>query len=195
MKLFFIAASLLLMFGNVHGGELSAAQILADETIDNQPVFNDEDTYFNQLRNMFAQGTLPMAEETLGWWSGRCYENDSPNNPINMLLVFRTTDSRATDSNSYQMFAIHASNQPADHYDTLTNGIEQDTKRLIDGSHNGYDFTTREKNGSWHTQTSSRFATDLRKHQNYFVMQFSTSAGDEFIVFTSCYFFSKIYSY
>ena len=66
MKPLFITLSLLLMFSNVHADELSTAQMSltsqSDETTGDQSLFSDDDTYFNQVGEMFDQGTLPSAE-------------------------------------------------------------------------------------------------------------------------------------
>ena len=46
-------------------------------------------TDFEELGEMFDQGTLPTKEETFGWWSGRCYWAEKPSKPVASLLTFR----------------------------------------------------------------------------------------------------------
>ena len=194
MKPLFITLSLLLMFSNVHADKLSTV----DETTGDQSLFNDDDTYFNQIGDMFNQGTLPTAEETLGWWSGRCFQPNSPNRTSDGLFVFRADDSQGPAFPlSYQIFGFGRSNNPADYYDTLTDAIEVKVREFIVSSHaRGFDFTAREKNGSWFTrETTKIYAQELRKYQDYFVMRVFSSEGDELTVISYCYYFKKIYSY
>ena len=200
MKPLFIALSLLLMFGNVHADELLTDQMSltsqADETTGDQSLFNDDDTYFNQIGEMFAQGTLPTAEETLGWWSGRCYKPDSPNRPFNDLLVFRTDDSQGPAFPlSYQTFGLYAPTAPAGYFDTLTEVKRIDVKKSLS---RWFSPTAQKKNGSWFTRPTTEpkaYATELRKYQNYFIKRIFSSEGDKLTVIKYCYAFKKIYSY
>lgn len=78
MKWMFTIALLLLTFGNVYGndlsGDLRAHSLLAVDVINKvssstdrlELIGPDSDTIFNQLEDMFAQGTLPTNKETYG---------------------------------------------------------------------------------------------------------------------------------
>ena len=198
MKPLFITLSLLLMFGNVHADKLSTAQMSltsqSDETTGDQSLFNDDDTYFNQVGEMFTQGTLPTAEKTLGWWSGRCYKHDSPNRPRNGLIIFRTDDSHGPGFPlSYQMITIQKTMTPVNYYDTLTEVKRMDIRKFIEKYSSNHDVTAREKNSSWFVKID--YAAELRKHQDYFVMRIFSSEGDELTVLEYCYYFKKSYSY
>ena len=172
--------------------------------VGDQSLFNDDDTYFNQVGEMFNQGTLPTAEETLGWWSGRCYRYDSPNRPINDVLVFRTDDRNNNNgpafppSYHYQMIALTYDGKPANYYDTLTDvkrvAIKKSLQRWVSSDH--YMHTVRKNNGTWFTRgTTKTYAQELRKYQDYFVMRMFSSEDDELTVFRYCYFFKKVHSY
>lgn len=52
--------------------------------------FTLAETYFDQLGDMFHQGELPLLEEImLTPWTGRCFDQVSPNHPTNIGLYVR----------------------------------------------------------------------------------------------------------
>ena len=200
MKPLFIALSLLLMFSNVHADELSTDQTLlmsqADNITINQSLFSDDDTYFNQIGDLFAQGTLPSARETLGWWSGRCYKYDSPDKPTAALFVFEYNNSKhgpIFPRNIKMLFLVHKNSTSPDSLDNLTDDDKASVRKII-RSHND---PVRVENNSWLTRETTEFyAMELRKYQDYFVTRGSSSEGNELtVIHYYCYYFKKVYSY
>ena len=211
MKLLFIALSLLSMFGNVHADELLTAQMSltslknkaladqtllmsqADETTGDQSLFNDDDTYFNQVGEMFAQGTLPSAREVVGWWSGRCYRQDSPDEPTAALFVFEYNNSRhgpIFPRNVKMLFLVPTNSTSPDYFDNLTDHDKVSVRKVI-RDHND---PVRVGNNSWITR-SNGLEFWLRKHQGFFIVPYMIFADDDRAVVKNCYFFKKVYSY
>ncbi len=158
-------------------------------------------TDFEELGEMFDQGTLPTKEETFGWWSGRCYDVLMPSNPLPNLLVSRMITDEP--SKTHQMvFLRHGSKQAADYFDNNLLEFKVEVEELINTEENRR-IIVKKRDNSLYAYTPLNLDFALRKYENYFIGQAivnqdgSTSngkhrwrAGD---VYSNCYFFKKVY--
>ena len=167
-------------------------------------------TSFEELGEMFDQGTLPTEEETFGWWSGRCYYTSEPSNPFSNLLVSRLiTDNHgpAFPEPLHQMLVLaYIGSRLADYFDNDLLKFKDDVEEDIN-SKEAREFIATEKDGSLYasptllrSHLNLNFA--LRKYKNYFISQsilnqnYTSRDNHEWKVgdvYYNCYFFKKVY--
>ncbi len=150
-------------------------------------------TNFEELGEMFDQGTLPTEEETFGWWSGRCYTAKAPSEPVAGLLTSRINihpdnGGDFPPKTAHQMmFHRPTTKAPANSFDNDLSRFKGNvTQRIRDRGNQK--FITEEKEGSLATDGSVIFS--LRKYRDYFVGQSSHYLRG---VYANCYFFKKVY--
>lgn len=90
-------------------------------------------TYFEQLLGIFNQSRPAIADEMNGWYSGRCYRWEDPNQAFGTILVARYVDVHGDPSNGplfppdeqkYHQYNVYGlgrqgTEAPADYWDNL----------------------------------------------------------------------------
>ncbi len=152
-------------------------------------------TDFEELGEMFDQGTLPTKEEIFGWWSGRCYNARKPSKPEAGLLTYRVIihpDNRndfPPRTAQQMIFVSDRRTLPANYFDNNLSEFKNDVKELTRMFDNEV-FTTKEQEGS--LVSANEFTHySLKKYGDYFVGQvFDLNTHT---VIANCYYFKKVY--
>ena len=190
--------------------EDSVSQPQSNNLVDNGPEFKNSDSIFNQLGEMFSQATLPTKEETYGWWSGRCYDKSSPNNPRAHLLVSRSLVIRDSadhgpsfpskpDEIKHQMIFLERPGKPVNYYDNNLSRFQKAVEEELEGKE-GKQIIAVEENGSLSSRyDEGNLKYSIRKYQDYFIGQATLLRNDENgragDVHYNCHAFEQVYSY
>ena len=171
-------------------------------------------TDFEELGEMFDQGTLPQKEDTFGWWSGRCYLEKEPSKPRAVLLASRiithphnggTFPSRP----AHQMMFFRAGTKaPADYYDNDLSKFKDSAETELEEFKNRLFITTDSSVIKEEERVGTLMSTDnrdaiysIRKYEDYFVGQvfslYTTRGGRGSQLrrahYANCYFFKKVH--
>ena len=155
-------------------------------------------TNFEELGEMFDQGTLPTKEETFGWWSGRCYKAKAPSKPRSVLLASHINIAPNNGGNlpprtSHHMkFLRNRPELPMNYYDNNLPEFKDNVMAYMK-SLDHQTFTIKEQWGSL-ASTNGVTVFSVKKYNNYFVGQ-SLDISHTISVYANCYFFKKVYSY
>lgn len=174
-----------------------------------------EKTHYGQLVDTFNQSSATAKEELLGWWSGRCFRPQNPNQAFGTIIVGKNIEIQHGNPNDGPLFppyveTIHHYNvfgrgfqgadAPAGYFDELnpekTNFIESLISRgqLISSYSANKSLKIDFHQGNLHI--SSRSYIDAQTNAKYFLTRLQVMsnqppywAGDEFAI---CYFFKKV---
>ncbi len=152
-------------------------------------------TDFEELGEMFDQGTLPTKEETFGWWSGRCYRGGEPSKPTAGLLTYRVIihpDNRndfPPRTAQQMIFVSSTGTPPANYYDNNLSEFKNGVKKLTRMFDNEV-FTTKEQESSL-VSADKYTHYSLKKYGDYFVGQIIYL--NTHTVIANCYYFKKVY--
>ncbi len=177
MKFLSIVILACLAFSNVHGA-------------------SEFPTNFEELGEMYDQGTLPTEEETFGWWSGRCYAAKAPSKPIAGLLASRINIDPANGGDfppktAHQMMFFHAKKVPANYYDNDLSNFKDAIVQIMRSPDN-QTFTTEEREGSL-ASTDGIPIFSLKKYSDFFVGRVSRYPEINSNIYGHCYYFKKVY--
>ena len=166
---------------------------------------SSEQSYFEQLQNYFAQGTLPTQHEIQGYWSGRCYKKADPSEAIGMALVAKNIRVAFSDKNgplfpshkpdsTFNMCAVSSSYPAPDQYDHISESDKESLLNYVASEEFKIQQVSEIREGALSTRMTSSTRLAVRKSNGYFFAQISAvdKSGTDAYVAGYCYFFKKI---
>jgi hypothetical protein len=98
-----------------------------------------EGTRFDELASLFARGEVPKEGDALGWYSGRCYRDGTPNQAMAGMLAGISEPGAGNDgplfpgTNVRKFIPLDYGSASPDAFDTLTPQLEAEISSMLNG--------------------------------------------------------------
>lgn len=159
-------------------------------------------TKYDHLKRQFDLARRPSESEILGWSTGRCFFQNSPDTPKANLLVGVTKNANKDSGpgfptkNVTKIVSIEYSSQSADVFDHLTPEEEAEVTSIVDQSFESTTEMIKVKGSLSSTNTPGNLEYRVRANDQYIYMRAiltidngSLKKGD---AYASCYYFAKV---
>jgi hypothetical protein len=172
-----------------------------------QNVLADEPTIYSQINGFYNAGTEPQFEETMGWWSGRCYSVNNQNKPVGAMLaaIENILEQGGDNGPAFPPITRHFKNlfinvsgwtAPGREFDELNEDRKFEIARDLKSTH-VMSMVAANAGGSLVSDSSSDNAHFyIRKNGDYFYGIISALTDSSEIkagtAYGACYFFKKI---
>jgi hypothetical protein len=196
MKLFLLGILVL--------GFLSTANASANPE-SNDANFNEEKNHFETIGDMMKAGTTPNPKKiSYVGWSGRCFKERKPNEPITAGVIFRMDNSDVGPhlKAKYQVFGYTVINVPANFfadktYSQITSinfwkeSLGTDSRLKTQSDLENSFIAVSIKDGALATRSSYGVASSFKVSGKYLVSEISLGSQTEPYIYQRCYFYTR----